>query len=467
MLIDSTTCPICEHPVAAKLTRCTTCGCVVQFTPEPPAFARANVDEALVQPALERRRAQVVENAQDGIATYVLGLCYLNFELFEQGIEHMRRAATLLPEKHIILFELAVLLNRPGQYAAALEYATQATRLATDAADYRYMQQYLSGATAKARGETSTAISSWLAAHQEAPQWSPAADALQQFIAVYAPKLTQPIARNMPILRSQDAENLRILNSNPALQKEKVPRAPRSPGQLGGVSMSLLRKVSPTRASAVEQMHADRLAAYQQTTETYQSDRQTAIVQREASIAEWQAQNEAIRQDVTAMGYLCLAVFQEEERRRLEEERRQAEAERRRQEAEQRRQAQQQQRAEANARAAMNAPQNKGREKEFLSTKGQYISGLPTGKEKDDVSLVVTNFKINVKHGGMLGAWEQTIPMASLVEVSGVTVKHFMSSEKRLQISYRDERGMVAHATFAGVKVDDCVKAVLKARNGK
>jgi len=461
MLINAATCPICEHAIQAELTRCPTCGCLVQFTPNSPVFVRANVNESLVQPMLDRCRAQLNQNAQDGIAAYTLGLCYLNYQLSEQGIERQRRSALLLPEKHVILFELAVLLNRPGQYSLALEYATQALRLMPDSRDYRYIHQHLKAATAYARGEVSAAITNWIAAYQEAPQWKLAADALRHFIAIYEAKLTQPIARALLGLSQQDAEHLRILNSNPALQKQNLPHAPKSPGQLGGMSMGLLRQISPTRASAIEQMHTERITAYQQATEAYELQYQTAVAQREATIVQWQTQDQAIRQDPAAMARLCLAVFQEEERRRAEEERR-------RLEVEQRRLAQQQQRAEAQLRAATSkAPQKKVREKQYLSTKAQYISGLPKGKEKDDISLVVTNLQINVKRGGMLGAWEHTIPMTALVEVSGVTVKHFMSKEKRLQISYRDERGMIAHATFAGLKVDDCVSAMLKARSGK
>jgi hypothetical protein len=55
--------------------------------------------------------------------------------------------------------------------------------------------------------------------------------------------------------------------------------------------------------------------------------------------------------------------------------------------------------------------------------------------------------------------------MQTLTEVAPETVKHLLSSEKRLRLSYRDEQGMVAHAIFSDLRVDDCVKKILQARS--
>jgi hypothetical protein len=92
--------------------------------------------------------------------------------------------------------------------------------------------------------------------------------------------------------------------------------------------MTLLRKLSPERANAIELMHADRVAAYQGAVEAYEVQHKVAIEQREAAIKDWQVQERAIRGDLPAMARLCLAVAEKEERRRQEEERRhQVEAE--------------------------------------------------------------------------------------------------------------------------------------------
>lgn len=471
MLIGENVCPVCQQAAQKDHTRCPVCSCIVQFIPNPPTFSRASVREQLVQPVIDRC-AQLNQQAQNGMASYTLGLCYLNYDLFEQGVELLARAATLMPEKHVILYELSVILNRPHHIAKALEYATQAQRYAPTQPNYQYMYHFLTGANAYARGEIQAGITSWIAAYQEAPQFTPAADALRQFVATHQAKLTEPVASNLPGLGQQEQENLRILNNNPDLKRQLLPFKPKTPGQLGATSMSILRRIAPERATALEQMHVDKVAAYQQATETYQQNYQAAVAQQESSRVEWQARNQSIRDDLVAMSRLSFAIVQEEERRRLEEERRRAEAEQRRQEAEQRRQeaeqrrlVKEQQRADAQAQATARAAQKTVREKEFFSTNGRYVSGLPKGKDKDAVSLVITNVKITIKHSGMVGAWDYTIPMSALINVSAVTVKHFMSSEKQLQISYHDERRVVTHAIFTDLNVDNCVKAVLDARS--
>lgn len=449
MFIKSSTCPICENAVSAQDMRCPTCRCIIQFTLDQPTFSQSEIIEALVQAAIDRCRAQTSVNAQDGIAHYVLGLCYLNYTLLEQGIEELRKAAALLPERHTILHELALLCSQPGQYAVGLDYVNRALKLAPENRNYQYLQHYLTGMTAQARHEIRPAIMSWLAAYQLAPDLSLAAGALRQFIAAHEAKLTQPFARSLPGLDPRDAESLKLLNSNPATQQQTRPQTPKAPSELGKISMSLLRKLSPTRATAIEQMHVERIAAYQAASEAHQTRYQLAVEQREATIKDWQARVQAIRGDLPTTARLCLAVVEEEARRRLEEERRRAEAERR---------------AQAQTAGVAAA---KAREKQYLSTGARYIQGLPTGKEKDPVILTVTNLRIMVKHGAMLGGWEYTIPMESLTEVTADTVKHLLSSEKRLRISYRDERSMVAHAIFADLKAEDCVKNILKARSGK
>ncbi|MFL5804919.1 MAG: hypothetical protein ACJ8CR_24635, partial [Roseiflexaceae bacterium] len=414
----------------------------------------------LVQPTIDGCRTQIGTNSQDGIAHYRLGLCYLNYTLLDQGLDELRQAAALLPERHIIRFELALIQSTPGKYAAGLDQIGQAVALAPANRDYQYLQHYLTGMTAQMRRELRPAMTSLIAAYELAPDVRLAADALAQFIAAHAAKLTQPLARSLPGLDQHDVVALQVLNSDPSAQQQKLPRAPKTPGELGKVSLSLLRKLSPVRAAAIEQMHAERIAVHQASTETHRVQYQMAIEQREAAMQEWQARAHAIHGDLLTMTRLCLAVVEEEERRRIEEERRRAEAERRRQEAEQKRLAEQQRRAQAQG-------VGKVREKQYLSTKARYIQGLPVGKEKDPVTLMVTNLQITARHSAMLGGWEHTIPMASLTEVTADTVKHLLSSEKRLRISYQDGRGMVAHAIFADLKVDDCVKNILKARSGK
>lgn len=469
MLINPPACPICGNEVNQNSVRCPSCRCTVQFTPDPPTFSRGEIVESLVQPIIDRHRAQLATNQHDGIAHYILGLCYLNYALRDQGIAELQRAADLLPEKHAILFELAVLLGTSGTYARAVEQLAIALQMAPERRDYQFLHHYLHGAAAQAGHQVRTAVTSWTAAYQLAPEYGPAVRALTEFIAAHQAKLTQPIARAVKSLESADLEGLRILNSDPAVQQTKLPQAPRKPGDPGKISMSLLRKLAPARAVAIEHMHSERVMAFEAAVQTYTVQHEAATAQRESTVQQWQAQTQAIRTNLPMMARLCLAVYEEEERRRQEEARRQAEAEQRRREAELRRQ-EAQQRAQAQAAqkstAAVHSASKPVREKQYLSTKARYIQGLPKGRENDGVTLTVTNLRITVRSNALIGSWEVEIPVASLSEVTTETVKHLLSSEKRMRLSYRDDRGMLAHAIFTDLKVDEGVKKILQARSG-
>ena len=472
MLIHPLTCSICQGALAEQDMQCPHCHCVIQFTVHPPVFSRSSLVGTLVQPVLEANRTQVVASPHSGLAQYLLGLCYVNYELLDQGVAALQQAASLLPEKHRIRFELAVLHSATGHYATGLEQISLAQKLVPDDPEYKYLSYYLTGMVAETRHEPRTAVTNWLYAYQLLPDAAPAATVLRQFITAYADKLNQPIARHLRGLAPQDTENLRVLNGDPALQRTVNPKAPRKPGQLGSISLGLLRRLSPTRATAVELLHSERLGVYQQASEAYASAYQGAMEQRESSISTWQAQTQTLQSDLPSMARLCLAVAEEEERLRIEEARRRAEIERRRQESEQRRRVEQQRKAQVAAQSNTLTPvapprQKVVREKQYFSAKAQYIRGLPKGKEKDAVTLTVSNLSIVIKHGGMLGAWEHSFPTASLAEATVENVKHLLSSEKHLRLSYLDERGMLIHTTLAQLNAEDAVKQILKARADK
>ena len=361
------------------------------------------------------------------------------------------------------------ILGVPGTYARAVEQITIALQMAPESRDNQYLHHYLRGRAAEAGHQMRTAVTSWITAYQLKPEYQPATRALSDFVDTYQAKLTQPVARDLKNLEAADLESLRLLNSDPPLQQIKLPQAPRKPSSLGKVSMDLLRKLAPARAVAIEQMHAERMATFETALQNYYVQHQAATAQREAILQHWQAQTEAIRSNLPLMARLCLAVYEEEERRLREEARRQAEAEQRRRDAELRRQ-EAQKRAQAQAAqksaAAVHSPPKPAREKHYLSIKGRYISGLPKGREGDSVTLTVTNARITVRSNALIGAWEVEIPLASLNEVDTVSVKHLLSTEKRLRIGYRDDRGMLTYAIFADLKVDECIKRILQARSG-
>jgi tetratricopeptide (TPR) repeat protein len=336
MLIRPSICPICDSPIAENEERCPRCHSVVQFGLGRPDFSSETVVRSYVQEAIDRSRQQINANPRDGFAHYVLGLSYLNYGLMDQGINYLEQAAALLPEKDIIQFELAVIYYFQRNYSAAIDKISQAQKLAPQNRYYQYYRSFLSGVQAEARGQLRAAVSTWNAAYQQEPSLQPAADALSHFISLHQAKLHLPIVKSLRGLSQQDMENLAVLNTDPATLGPKLPRAPRAPGELGKLSMALLRKVSTDRAQVLEKMHAERLAAHQTASEIYQTQYESTAKEREAVLSSWRQQEQAIRNDLPEMARLCLAVFEEEERRRLEEERRQQEEERRRLEAERR-----------------------------------------------------------------------------------------------------------------------------------
>jgi tetratricopeptide (TPR) repeat protein len=236
MLIKPSTCPICENMINDQEIRCPHCRCIVQFTLDLPTLSRADVVESLVQPTLDRCREQIVLNPHNGIARYILGLCYLNYALVEQGMAELQQAATLLPEKHIICFELAVLHYLQGQYVAGLEQVTQALNLAPGNRDYRYLQFYFKAVIAPVSQRQ--AVTNWIAAYEIAPELRPASEALSKFISTHEKKLTQPIARSLPNLEPREAGYLKVLNSDPAAEPLVLPPSPKAPAELGKLSMT-------------------------------------------------------------------------------------------------------------------------------------------------------------------------------------------------------------------------------------
>ena len=469
MLLQETVCPICEAALTMGDARCVQCRCIVQFRPERYAFARSTVDEALVQWGIDRSRATLTATADDGAAHHVLGVCYVNLTLFDQGIDELRKAAQLLPERQYLRFELAVVLKSAGRLDAAREQAALALRAAPEARDYRYLDHFLLGAAANERGELRAAITQWLAAYDVDPTLPLAADVLGQFVTSQAVKLTNPIAHTLTGLSERDTTALRLLNSTPNGQRDQGQRAPRKPGELGRWSLGVLRKLSSARAAAVEQLHAEHLAAYRQRLEEFTAARDVADAQLATARQEWEVQVRGIRNDLPTMARLCLAVAEEQQRQAaLAEQQRQAALAK-----------QQQAAAIPQQRQAVASPitvQPLQQPSSLIPTKAsraklrsyavsaEYVQGLPVGKKGESVELVVSSDAIAVQRRAPFSKWDHTIPMEALAEVAVDTVKSGLSSTKCLRLSYRDARGMITHALFAKTKAEECVKQILRAR---
>jgi tetratricopeptide (TPR) repeat protein len=460
MLLKGQFCPVCTGTADVQAPRCPRCRSIIQFTLEPPALGRSYVDEALVQAALDDARAQLARSLQDGQAQYSLGLCYLNMGIFDQGIEGLRRAVELMPEKHVIWFEIAMVRVAQRQYGIGRHEIEQGLRLAPENQDYRYLDHFLAGNAALLRGELRAGVTALIAAYELRPHASPAAEALHSFISAHEAKLNQPIAQGLTGLAAQDAANLKVLATNPAQQKQRLPVAPKTPRDPGKLSMNLLRRIAPARAEAVEQIHQQRVAAYQEALGGYQLAHEASAAQHQAEYSAWQSQAAAIRSDLPAMARICLAIAEEEARRKQEEQRRLAEAEQRRQ-AQAAAQAQQQ----AQKAVAMPVVRKTSREKQFLAVMAKYIEGLPVGQANDNVQIVVTNHKIVFARGGAVGGWQQVVPIEWVVDAAVETLKKGFSSERRLRISYQDPAAGLVNGIFTGLNADNAVAKIVQARN--
>lgn len=459
MFLSSGICPICEQPIAGSPERCPSCRSLVSISTLWPVFDRAIVNEQAVQTGVGRARQLIKADLHDGAAHYALGLAYLNLGLHEQGRDELRRAAELLPEQHLISYELAVFSAATGEITAAIDHLDRALQQAPEQSAYRYLDHYLKGRFASEQQKPREAVRRWGDAYLLNPDAALAREALQQFVKANEARLTQPVATKLPSLTATQQEALDLLNGRVKAATTRLPGAPRTPRPLGKTSLRLIRKYAPARAEALELMYTEHVAAHEAAVAQYERQRLALTTQNETTVAAHEERLRQVRSDLPLLAELCAAALEVEIQQQQEAARRQAEIQRRQEE--QRRQA-------ATKQAGVVAPVAVAAQKErqYFTTQGKYLQGLSAGKQGDAVTIQVSNLRITVKHAAMIGGWEIVIPMASLVEVADDPHKQMLSTEHRLRISYRDPQGMLAHALFAGVKVEPCVRKILQARSG-
>jgi tetratricopeptide (TPR) repeat protein len=463
MLRASTTCPLCEQPVANNVASCPSCHGLIAFQSLWPTVERAHLNEQAVQAGIERARRELKADSQNGAAHYTLGFGYLNLGLTEQALTELTQAASLLPEQHQIAYEIACIQAMSDHGPAALNQLARALQQAPEERRYRYLFEYLQAPASMEQGEVREGVAHWVAAYRLDPEAAPAREALQGFITSNEARLAS--LRPQQLAPAQQ-EALRFLNGRARAATTRIPGAPGAPRPLGKTSMRLLRRYAPARAEVLEQMYAARVTAHAEATEQYDAQRQVLTTQNETATLAHAERLAEIRADLPLLAELCAIALQGEIERQREMERRQQEQEARRQEQEARRQeAALARQVTATSRAAVAPPPVK--ERQIYRTNATYVQGLPVGKKGDVVQLVVTNQRITLLRSAMLDKWEQEIPLVALTEAVEDVVKGFMSKEQRLRLSYRDAHGMVAHAIFTGLKIDATVKAILQARSGR
>ena len=480
-MITANTCPICTQSIQTSELNCPNCRALVQFDLQRPPFNRQLLNEDLVQAAIERVRETLRQNPTDGTAHYTLALAYLNMGLNEQGIQSLHQSAQLLPEKHVIRYELALCEYMVGNHIVAREAIKQALQLAPEQRHYQYLDHHLAGAVAYSSQGLGEAVRHWTEAYRIQPEAQLARATLENVVAQHEAKLLQPIARSLKGLPTEQAEALSILLARPDAGAAKLPHAPRRPRNPGKWSMLLIRRIAASRAVAVEQIHAEQLARYETALAEFEQRHAGLEAQNQVQSAQQQQRVAEIRADLPLMSQIFAAIADAEAR--VVEEQRRREAQRQLQ-VEQRQAAQataahakresdlrtaaqaataQATQAQIHTHTAQAAPAP-AREKRYHATRAKYLQGLPVGKSKDSVDLVISNQRIVFKNSALIGGWEYALPISSLVEAAEDVQKQTFSSEKRLRISYRDQQGMIAHVILTDVKIAECVQKILKAR---
>jgi len=101
---------------------------------------------------LSRWRERLDKNPADAAAEFALGVCYLNANLKDRAVAHLRRAASLAPEMADVHYNLAValyddgytLINSPD-YQQAVAEIDLALRVASDFAEARALSHFIRG----------------------------------------------------------------------------------------------------------------------------------------------------------------------------------------------------------------------------------------------------------------------------------------------------------------------------------
>ena len=192
--------------------------------------------------------------------------------------------------------------------------------------DQRFLQQQLQlyrmhAEQAQAQGLTRVAVQNWLSAYELQPSYGPATQWLDSFIAYHSGQIVGPYWRRVRGLVPSDQDALKALNSNPEIRLPATSPPPVAPPPLGRISMWLLRTVLPARAVAVEQIHAERMAAYEQATAAHQQEQTRRIESWKRKVAKWREQVQTIHGDRALMARLCLALAETQQQEAAEAER--------------------------------------------------------------------------------------------------------------------------------------------------
>jgi len=192
-----------------------------------------------------------------------------------------------------------------------------------------------------AQGQIRPTALNWIKAYDLMPSYRPAVTWLRQFVEAHQDELLGSLGDRLPGLNPADQQALQLLRANPVQQTPDLPQVPRVPWPPGKVSLALLRKVAAPRATIIEEMYGEKVAQYEMLCTQHQAECEEMKAGYDARCADWDAKDQAVRENLPQMVRLCLGAVERAEHIRQEEERQSQEEERQRQIAATQRQQQQ------------------------------------------------------------------------------------------------------------------------------
>lgn len=284
MLIKGNQCPICDAPWQPGSARCKACGSIAEIYFESPLPKADSVDEERIQQTIDRVRAKLTAHENDGIARYILALCYLNLGFLPEAAAELQKATQLLPEKTVIAYEAAAVAAKQDDFSD--DVLRKIDRALERRPDFKEAI-YLKGLVLQKRGEVSEGVRVWQTAYKLDPDYLLPRQALKRYVTANYDLLRKP--RVVHALRSsqlakKERNYLDLINWT-GMDK---------PRELGTTSMQLLESIAPARAKALRRMHAARKRQYEEV--------QQKRVQLEA----------AMQEDLIALSELCILAWKAE-----------------------------------------------------------------------------------------------------------------------------------------------------------
>jgi len=268
-------CPVC-YAQWGDGECCSACGCAAEIYYERDLPSKEQIDVARVQATIDAARKRLAQYT-DGVAHYALGLSYVHFNLLQEGISELSRAADLLPEKTEIRYEIAVILVKHELNSD--EALGQLNTVLSRQPDFK-QAHYLRGIILQQQDKFDDAIKDWQSAYRIDNNYVPAAKQLRDFVAAERPSLS---VKNL-----SEAELDQVTATYFRLLSTPVPPPP---PPLGETSMYLLRLISETTAQRMEKMHAEKVREY------------------ESALNEHKSGLQRIKGDLIGLSSLCLANY--------------------------------------------------------------------------------------------------------------------------------------------------------------